>query len=831
MKENTTETLKLLGNLLTEEFPVYYDGYKVVHDKYEKLYEKVTQSLYKKINDTLYENKTDLIIEIEKTLDRIQFCIQFPQIINKSVLLIYGDAWETGNFISKVSTKNTGQYFKLNNNIPSLIVHNDEENVIRSINQLDNIADLSFAQYRKANKDLYKKDIDIRQLLSMYQLQIDIQFSNLVMMYMPNYVRKNTKVYTMMQQMADCTVLLADKKGKWKSDLGKMQKFEKFEKIYVLFESEELMESVDNNEGIQFETYDQFLQKMNDLNEYRFNTGFENLFRNSFMDYFVEMKQKITHLNHLTNGLSKDLLKVSDEEMADKLRYIRKSIRKQLDSEKKAHLQVEKLLNECIDAVNKIEDYLFTEVVKEEPANAASEYIKTILSDYTLKCIDAENYKDASQYIQQLASWGSVTTSYLMMYLKLHKGKKLTKTDKILFTKRPSNNFLFSRVFLKAFLQIDASKELFDQLEEEFCYSQDAQVLFELGMAAQALQVFDKAKQYFRKAVVKRHQEAGVYYLDYVEDSDIREIERIANLLIPEANYLAGMYYLDDNRFAKGVTYLKIAAAFKHVEAIEKISEIEFGRYLKVRKHNREEATEILDNAILLHQFVLKEQPNNKDTKERLGKLYYWDENYRQAEEILSTCSTGEAKFLCGKIYQYGDGFAQDLEKAKRFFTEAKRLGHRQAEVELRKVEGWIQSNSIKHQYNSSHSYESTSYSTSSSSSRRSGCFLTTATCLALEKQDNCEEIVAYKDYRDNILAKDPDGEALIIEYYRIAPIIVEKIDAKPNRKEIYLNLYDQYIKPGYDYLQNNYIDMAKKTYIEMVKALCEEYEVRPFDK
>jgi hypothetical protein len=63
-------------------------------------------------------------------------------------------------------------------------------------------------------------------------------------------------------------------------------------------------------------------------------------------------------------------------------------------------------------------------------------------------------------------------------------------------------------------------------------------------------------------------------------------------------------------------------------------------------------------------------------------------------------------------------------------------------------------------------------------------CFLTTATCRALGKGDDCEELLAFKAFRDEWLILQEDGESLIKQYYQIAPDIVENIERMPNAED-----------------------------------------------
>ncbi len=99
------------------------------------------------------------------------------------------------------------------------------------------------------------------------------------------------------------------------------------------------------------------------------------------------------------------------------------------------------------------------------------------------------------------------------------------------------------------------------------------------------------------------------------------------------------------------------------------------------------------------------------------------------------------------------------------------------------------------------------------------GCFITTAICGNDDKPDDCYELETLRDYRDNYLAKQPDGEKLISEYYEIAPGIVARINAKYNSTELWATLRDKYLAHALDAIEWGDMERAKTIYIEMVKA------------
>lgn len=105
-----------------------------------------------------------------------------------------------------------------------------------------------------------------------------------------------------------------------------------------------------------------------------------------------------------------------------------------------------------------------------------------------------------------------------------------------------------------------------------------------------------------------------------------------------------------------------------------------------------------------------------------------------------------------------------------------------------------------------------------------SRCFITTAVCLTMGKSDNCEELTVMRAFRDEWLRKQPDGAALVEDYYQTAPVIVEKIDEQPDRKSIYSSIYGDYILPCVKNAKARNFDKSKQIYMNMVNTLKERF-------
>ena len=103
-------------------------------------------------------------------------------------------------------------------------------------------------------------------------------------------------------------------------------------------------------------------------------------------------------------------------------------------------------------------------------------------------------------------------------------------------------------------------------------------------------------------------------------------------------------------------------------------------------------------------------------------------------------------------------------------------------------------------------------------------CFITTAVCQQEGKGDDCEELTAFRGFRDGFLRSCPDGEALIREYYNIAPGIVMHIDLDRNKEKIYRDLRDTYLQPCYEDIRTGRLQQCKERYTQMVRSLERKY-------
>lgn len=129
--------------------------------------------------------------------------------------------------------------------------------------------------------------------------------------------------------------------------------------------------------------------------------------------------------------------------------------------------------------------------------------------------------------------------------------------------------------------------------------------------------------------------------------------------------------------------------------------------------------------------------------------------------------------------------------------------------------------------YSSSGGYSSqttrrTSFSHSSGSSGSNGsfCFISTVICEYFGKSDDCAELNTLREFRDNWLRNQPEGQQLIAEYYNNAPLIVSKLKASADYETYCQYLWDNYLQPCLIFIANKQYESCKELYIGMYHYL-----------
>lgn len=312
----------------------------------------------------------------------------------------------------------------------------------------------------------------------------------------------------------------------------------------------------------------------------------------------------------------------------------------------------------------------------------------------------------------------------------------------------------------------------------------------------------------FRRSLQEGYAPAGTKLYESAQDKSASQREKtlkfLARHLVPEANYELGSQ--GRGRYAQ--TQLRMASAMDHTPALKKL--------LRIEKNE--------DVLLMLFNYLdSKQELNSRDLFE-FGRFLQEKERFNQSHKILERSDEAEALSLRARMYQYGDGVAQDLSKAKELYEFSYiQKPNDKVKKSLDKVNDMLIRRANRSE---NRSYSGSSRTSSSYTVESSWCFLTTATCEVKGYPDDCEVLNTFRAYRDNILRNERGGEALIAEYYSIAPEIVRRIANSDNPMQTYNLMWDEYLYPCYNMLIKQDYSGAKVLYIELVGMLDRKFQV-----
>lgn len=104
-----------------------------------------------------------------------------------------------------------------------------------------------------------------------------------------------------------------------------------------------------------------------------------------------------------------------------------------------------------------------------------------------------------------------------------------------------------------------------------------------------------------------------------------------------------------------------------------------------------------------------------------------------------------------------------------------------------------------------------------------SPCFITTACVEANGLPDDCSELNTARTFRDTYIKILPNGEEILREYYEIAPQIVAGIKRAENRRQIYLDLYEQLVL-NVELIRSGKNEEVFRNYIRIFNELKQRY-------
>lgn len=119
---------------------------------------------------------------------------------------------------------------------------------------------------------------------------------------------------------------------------------------------------------------------------------------------------------------------------------------------------------------------------------------------------------------------------------------------------------------------------------------------------------------------------------------------------------------------------------------------------------------------------------------------------------------------------------------------------------------------------------KSASFDTINGGFKRRFCYITTAVCESRGRGDNCYELNLLREYRDQYLSQQPDGDELVRQYYDVAPTVVKHINARADAGQVYEEIWQRYLAPCISMIEGSRYQECRMLYEDMVNRLKEQY-------
>ena len=103
-------------------------------------------------------------------------------------------------------------------------------------------------------------------------------------------------------------------------------------------------------------------------------------------------------------------------------------------------------------------------------------------------------------------------------------------------------------------------------------------------------------------------------------------------------------------------------------------------------------------------------------------------------------------------------------------------------------------------------------------------CFVTTAVCEAEGKADDCEELTAFRAFRDGWLAQTEAGRNAVAEYYETAPAVVAAMRYGDDETARCAELRRDWLEPCYEALLRGDNESCERLYTQMMRSLRARY-------
>ncbi|MDB8555565.1 SEL1-like repeat protein [Turicibacter sanguinis] len=826
---NVEEKINQLAMLLNvgEE----YGQSSIINDLDTLLFER----LKKLLEEGSYLDNAKFLNDLQTWKRQLDLYVEYPFLVGKTIVgIVNGGKFQSYYFYKNfLNLDEAAEVYKENQFMPTILIHDNKSTRYIIKNKYHKQQEVDLNNIKLTNLLSWKDKIDVKQFLSNIMIYEKHEYENIVFIDFPLHYIQHHVENKMLMQFCDAILVNVTKNSKYERELKHILQLNYPKLININVErKDEILQTitriVHQRDKLQISIHnysaDEIKRQLSLLNIENYYVSFKDDLLNKLLIIEKFYLEEVTKTKNLISKFNKDIVLWSnqDESLA--------SLKLMRDNIKSNHLKVQELLQkhqevryQIVSKITHIEQMYFKQSEKEILENKLSylqTYEKNLWIELSMSLIELNELQLAKIYINRLVQVNDSRLCILYLMISQKLGQPYEPQHLSTLKLSPNQDQIIIRSKIRFRKEISLSDEEAEGLALKLDRVISVDEHYLKGLALSKIDVSNGVRK-IKYAFERGHMEAGKYLFRLYTDSNgnLREfdLEYLADNMLPEALLEMARRFMRVDKFKYGIIHYKLAIILGSIEALIELANMRYER-------------DDYKGAIPLYEIMVNcTEKCSSEFYEKLGVCYYRNGKYYEAFDMLEKAHTQLAYFYLGMMYEYGRGTFQDYSKGLSYYEKASLSGYNQAKIEYNRLKSEMEQREKRRQssnvYSSSANYSSKT-TTTSTSSHDKWCFLTTATCLALGKGDNCEELQVIRYYRNEYLAFDEDGKQLIYEYYQMAPKIIEKIDCLDNSNQVYISLYRDYIKHVYEYLIRNQYSQAKALYIQMVKDLYKQYEL-----
>lgn len=782
-----------------------------------KLYHLVDEELYSCLEQVQFPSTPKLSGRLNQMLKFINGLSIYPELINKEIICLYGRY--TNKLINYIKTqiniRNLSWIEDCKTEIPIII--NDSSNIELEIDIVTSSftkVSINKSEFELLLSESKKNGVAINQLIEFFVIRLTLKNTGKCYL-LDNTYKQLTQIY---DELITTKIYVANSKEieHIKPEYIKNVK-------YLLYNNSDYQKArkltVNNNVKL--------ITKIN------FQEIFEN--KMAIISFYDIYKYAICPLESYYNESIKNIIQNSDELTNDIIRNendILKNLSKHFSEKLKNYQQNKELVDGVLfkleEEIKVIDEDFNSKRTFSKNNCILNEYLKDCMFIYYFSVINI-NQQEEKESIKRILDYGYKYSDLLLAF-----SKSINKKN----TECPEYNDAIIKNWecAKMLLHFQKEKDINNDIESMVNSLGSDRVT--TGKEWYYLSLIRNDKKALLKAVQLGCDMANKKMYD--KNGDNMEVKKLlASVLYPDACIDIGMQeaYAGEKIASisdKRLTYLKIAAAIGDNRGIQNIIDILFNNviweyfcYKGKPMENPEyySSYQVYLIVYALCETMISQKINLAKYREYTAVINFClNRNLSEVHSVLYNRGSDVAYFCKGYLAEYGLYNTMDLDKALNCYDKVDAKVIPAVTNAKKRVKAKIQTREKdkEDEYDKDEDYHG-SYSSSSSSS---WCFITTAASCALNKGRDCDELNFLRRFRDDHIKNTDEGNALVDEYYNIAPKIIEKIDCEEEAYKIYSDLWSDYIVPSVKEIKKGNWQQAQDIYVMMVVDLSRRYSV-----